>query len=188
MQTRLKSLIPCKSGVYFVELFGYATRGLPGLELIAPKVLKRSLREKMIFVTKSMNLEIPLRRYVLCVDLKRDDDSFFMDFSSLELPIYLMYMVLSGNLSLANLESCLIWGGIGSSGEISVSDYPLAFLDNSDDFRTLIAPRELGYGSGRQRIDLEDLFPLQQININSKLRKSLFSEKGRMIALGQRVV
>lgn len=70
MNTRIIAMYPCKGKFCTVEIFGYSTRGLPGLEIVGLGGSGRQLKEKLIYITRLQKVGLPLNRYVLCVEKK----------------------------------------------------------------------------------------------------------------------
>ena len=130
MQQALKSLISSHNKIEIVNLFGYTTKGLPGLEIIGLPKNGRMLKEKLIYLIRKEQLVIPQRRYVLCLercqDFHREDDLRW-----LEMPFMVLYLTLSGILPLQQLENCFSAGLLSLEGKCV--DYPYSnnfFLEN----------------------------------------------------------
>ena len=83
-----------KRGPHGVTIFGYSSKGLPGIEIVAPPKFARLIKEKMVYICKKEKIKIPLKRYVFCLEtsapLNGDKDSDF--FIWLELPIFLLFL------------------------------------------------------------------------------------------------
>ena len=68
MDTQIKSFYKSPQGIKFVTIFGHATKGVPALEINGVGKLSKNIKEKLIFITRTRKLPIPLRRFVICVD------------------------------------------------------------------------------------------------------------------------
>lgn len=118
METRIKTAIPYRGETKIIELFGLTTKGIPGINIVGPRKMTRTLKEKFVYLTRQYNLKLPLNRYHLCVDETIDwKDIAILDVQSVELPLFLMLLKLSGVLKFSNLEECLCAGTITVSGE-----------------------------------------------------------------------
>ena len=56
MGTSLSGIIPLGKRIKMVEIFGYSTKGIPGLEIIGLKNLSRQIREKIFRVSSFTSL------------------------------------------------------------------------------------------------------------------------------------
>ena len=164
MQTQLYSFYQTKKGPELVTLFGYATKSLPGIEINGLGKYGKAIKEKIIFITRSRGIQIPLKRFVLCVEV--EDEWGEMESSvikNLEFPLLVMYWHLAGALPLSRIDNCAAIGSLTPEGTLSesVSDMNLRqcidldlclissgsynFLDlQSIDAREAIAPLFLG--------------------------------------------
>ncbi len=119
METQLQSCYFTKKGPLLITLFGYATRSVPGLEINGLGKYGKPIREKIVFVTRTRNLHIPLKRFVLNVETC--DDLGDLESSSvkwLEYPLLLHYWFLAGLLPISKLDNCLAVGSLTPSGLI----------------------------------------------------------------------
>jgi hypothetical protein len=119
METQLQSCYFTKKGPSLVTLFGYATKSVPGLEINGLGKYGKSIKEKIVFVTRSRQLQIPLKRFVLNVEIT--DDLGDLESSSvkwLEYPLLLHYWYLAGLLPITKLDNCLAIGSLTPSGEV----------------------------------------------------------------------
>lgn len=119
METQLQSCYFTKKGPSLVTLFGYATKSVPGLEINGLGKYGKAIKEKIVFVTRSRGLQIPLKRFVLNVDIT--DDLGDLESSSvkwLEYPLLLHYWFLAGLLPISKLDNCLAIGSLTPSGEV----------------------------------------------------------------------
>ncbi len=116
---RMTGLIPKGRSFDTVELFGYSTRGVPGLELVGPAKVCKLLKEKIIYFTRMEGLNIQAKRFVICIDTHEDlKDIRAHAFRFLEIPILIMYWAMSGHLKIRRLDDCICYGHLLASGEI----------------------------------------------------------------------
>lgn len=119
METQLQTCYFTKKGPALVTLFGYATKSIPGLEINGLGKYGKSIKEKIVFVTRTRHLQIPLKRFVLNVEMT--DDLGDLESSSvkwLEYPLLLHYWFLAGLLPISKLDNCLALGSLTPSGEV----------------------------------------------------------------------
>lgn len=117
METQLQSCYFTKKGPFLVTLFGYATKSVPGLEINGLGKYGKTIKEKIVFVTRSRQLQIPLKRFVLNVEI--GDELGDLESSSvkwLEYPLLLHYWYLAGLLPITKLDNCLAVGSLSPSG------------------------------------------------------------------------
>lgn len=157
METQLQSCYFTKKGPALVTLFGYATKSVPGLEINGLGKYGKAIKEKIVFVTRSRQLQIPLKRFVLNVELT--DDLGDLESSSvkwLEYPLLLHYWYLAGLLPITKLDNCLAVGSLTPSGDVEEPiDQAVVELCDENDLH-LIASRRLECPNGV--IDGKDLF------------------------------
>ena len=118
METQIQSFYKSPQGIKFVSVFGYATKGVPGLEINGVGKLSRNIREKITFISRSRRLPIPLRRYVLCVDVNEIQNSEPESLKWLEFPMLLLYWHMAGLVPISKLSDCLCSGWFKANGEI----------------------------------------------------------------------
>ncbi len=119
MNLVMKGLIPLASEYHMVDIFGYSSHGLPGVEIIGLSKGSRLLKEKLIFVTRKNNIKLPLRRFVICIEGEIENKKFKdEEFRFLEAPILIMLWTLSGHLPLNKLDDCFSIGKINTEGEL----------------------------------------------------------------------
>lgn len=117
METQLQTCYFTKKGPTLVTLFGYSTKSVPGLEINGLGKYGRAIKEKIVFVTRTRGLQIPLKRFVLNVELS--DDLGDLESNSvkwLEYPLLLHYWFLAGLLPISKLDNCLAVGSLTPSG------------------------------------------------------------------------
>jgi hypothetical protein len=119
METQLQSCYFTKKGPSLITLFGYSTKSVPGLEINGLGKYGKAIKEKIVFVTRSRQLQIPLKRFVLNAEIT--DDMGELESSSvkwLEYPLLLHYWFLAGLLPISKLDNCLALGSLTPSGEV----------------------------------------------------------------------
>lgn len=119
METQLQSCYFTKKGPQLISLFGYATKSVPGLEINGLGKYGKSIKEKIVFITRSRQLQIPMKRFVLNVEII--DDLGDLESSSvkwLEYPLLLHYWFLAGLLPISKLDNCLAVGSLTPSGGV----------------------------------------------------------------------
>lgn len=119
METQLQTCYFTKKGPSVVTLFGYATKSVPGLEINGLGKFGKPIKEKIVFVTRTRGLQIPLKRFVLNAEIT--DDLGDLESSSvkwLEYPLLLHYWYLAGLLPISKLDNCLATGSFNPSGVV----------------------------------------------------------------------
>lgn len=119
METQLQSCYFTKKGPALVTLFGYATKSVPGLEINGLGKYGKAIKEKIVFVTRTRQLQIPLKRFVLNVEIS--DELGDLESSSvkwLEYPLLLHYWFLAGLLPISKLDNCLAVGSLTPNGDV----------------------------------------------------------------------
>lgn len=127
METQIKSFYKGPQGIKFVTIFGYATKGVPALEINGVGKLSKNIKEKLIFITRTRKLPIPLRRFVICVDLNELNDQNLSNLKWLEFPLLLMFWYLAGMVPISKLDDCLCAGWLQANGKIFQMNLPSKF-------------------------------------------------------------
>ncbi|HXH31133.1 MAG TPA: hypothetical protein VNJ01_10010 [Bacteriovoracaceae bacterium] len=158
METQLQSCYFTKKGPSLITLFGYATKSVPGLEINGLGKYGRAIKEKIVFVTRSRGLQVPIKRFVLNVEIS--DDVGELEGSSvkwLEYPLLLHYWFLAGLLPISKLDNCMAIGSLSPSGMVEehINESILSLCDTND--LHLISSSQ-GIDSPRGIIDGKDLF------------------------------
>jgi hypothetical protein len=158
METQLQSCYFTKKGPTLITLFGYSTKSIPGLEINGLGKYGKAIREKIIFITRTRSLQIPLKRFV--INVETCDDLGDLESSSvkwLEYPILLHYWFLAGLLPISKLDNCLAVGSLSPSGEVvEPLDHSVVELCGKNALH-LIASKE-DHPSPYGIIDSRDLF------------------------------
>jgi hypothetical protein len=120
MNMRTKSLYPYAGQYFPVDIFGYASHGIPGVEIVGVGRYARQMKEKFVFLSRKRNLKFPKRRFVLCVEGELEGKKFKdEEYRYLELPLLMMLWSLTGHLPLEHLEDCFASGKVSVEGEIT---------------------------------------------------------------------
>jgi hypothetical protein len=158
METQLQSCYFTKKGPALVTLFGYATKSVPGLEINGLGKYGRAIKEKIVFVTRTRQLQIPLKRFVLNVELS--DELGDLEGSAvkwLEYPLLLHYWFLAGLLPISKLDNCLALGSLSPSGLVE-EPLSLAVVELCDAHNLHLISSSGDVNSPRGVIDGKDLF------------------------------
>ncbi len=119
MNVQMNTLVPGNGHLHQVSLFGYASRGIPGIEIVGQGKHARVIKEKLIYLSRVSNKIFPAKRFVLCAESSSDLAALSIeDIRYLELPMLLMLWTLSENLSLHQLSDCFSSGKISTNGKI----------------------------------------------------------------------
>lgn len=172
METQLQTCYFTKKGPALITLFGYATKSVPGLEINGLGRYGKAIKEKIVFVTRTRQLQIPLKRFVLNVELS--DDLGGVESSSvkwLEYPLLLHYWFLAGLLPISKLDNCLAVGSLTPSG---VVEEPLnqSVVNLCEEFNLHLIASTSGLNTPNGVIDGKDLFG-QVTHLNFKWKESV---------------
>lgn len=167
MNMRTKSLYPYAGQYYPVDIFGYSSKGIPGIEIVGLGKHARSMKEKFIFLSREKKLKFPLRRFVLCIEGEVEGKKFKdEEYRYLELPLLIMLWSLTGHLPLGHLEDCFASGKVSVEGEI----FPLELRNqdlekltelfnlDGDQSIKIIAPESMNIGANHYHLSLEGLW------------------------------
>jgi len=119
MNMRTKSLYPYAGQYFPVDIFGYSSHGIPGVEIVGVGRYARQMKEKFVYLSRKKNLKFPKRRFVLCVEGEIEGKKFKEEeYRYLELPLLMMLWSLTGHLPLEHLEDCFASGKVSVEGEV----------------------------------------------------------------------
>lgn len=127
MEIKINSLIPYNGRLKWVEVFGYTSKGQPGLELTGFNGRSRTLKEKMVYLSKRRSLRFPILRYVLCLDL---EDLSKCELEWLELPLLIAFWSMTGVLPLKRLDDCFASCKVSLEGNLTHMDFDDAFWES----------------------------------------------------------
>jgi hypothetical protein len=181
MTSTIYGFIDYSSKIKVYDIYGYATNGIPGIELILPAKVAKQFQQKLIFLTRKNKLQIPMKRFVLGVDADFDS-SHSNAIKQLELPFLILFWSMANIIKLPKTENCLTSGEFGINGKIKFNQNYRSWFSAVDqvseeyfgDDLTLIGewPRasELPYA----KISIQDLFEgIKSIGSEPALGKGL---------------
>lgn len=119
MQARLVGVIPSDQQIKEFVVFGYCTKGLPGVELIGPIKWGKTTKEKIIFLCRELNLRLPLKRFVLCIE-EVDYQLRPQELRYLEFPLLVLLFSLADFIPLKRTDDILTSGKVESDGRINI--------------------------------------------------------------------
>lgn len=167
MNMRTKSLYPYGGQYCPVDIFGYSSNGIPGIEIIGLGKHARGVKEKFIYLSRERKLKFPLKRFVLCIEGEIEGKKFKEEeYRYLELPLLIMLWSLTGHLPLEHLEDCFASGKISIEGHISAlllaeaEQERLSDIFNLEEGQALkiIAPRDMAVAMDHYHLPVEGLF------------------------------
>ncbi|MBC7711750.1 MAG: hypothetical protein H7177_00325 [Rhizobacter sp.] len=167
MNMRTKSLYPYAGQYCPVDIFGYASNGIPGIEIVGLGKYTRGVKEKFIYLSRERKLKFPLKRFVLCIEGEVEGKKFKEEeYRYLELPLLIMLWSLTGHLPLGNLDDCFSSGKISVEGEVFPLELgqrdqeQLAEMFKLEEGHTLkiIAPGSMSISEDHYHLPLEGLF------------------------------
>jgi len=101
-----------------VKIFGYCSRGVPGIEIVGFSGKNKILKEKVIYISKRYNIKIPHKKYVLCLDSSNSFGISQDSFRKFELPLIILFWKLSKNVEISMLEKCISIGSFNPTGKL----------------------------------------------------------------------
>ena len=130
METQICSYIKTSKGLKVVTIFGYASRGVPGIEISGCGKLSKNIKEKLIYLTRTRKLQLPTKRFVLCVDVNDlEQELSVSDLKWIEFPLLLLFWYLAGLIPIKKLDDCICAGWVNTSGEIYQGKSPRSLSD-----------------------------------------------------------
>ncbi len=119
MQTYIRTLFIGKKGYSSAGVFSYCTQGLPGIEIVGGGSAGRNIKEKLIYLSKSLNIKIPMKRYVLCLETTCVNHRLSIDsLRYFELPLLLSLWFLAEKLPIGSLDDCYASGHLTLNNQI----------------------------------------------------------------------
>lgn len=115
---RINSYIPINGQWQIISIFGYSSKSIPGLEIKGLGAYGMILKEKIVYLSKANNLRLPLKKFVLCVDLPSNAKKDRASIAWLDLPVLIIFWKMLGFLPLGKLEDCFAAGVIKTNGKI----------------------------------------------------------------------
>jgi hypothetical protein len=168
MEMLIKGLTKYKSTYKTLNIFCYSTNGLPGLEIKIGSKNSKILKEKIVYLTRKSNTQVPIKRYVICIDegetsLRKEEIKY------LELPILILYWTMAGRLPISKLDDCICGGEISLEGTIRplliTGDYLNYFNSvNCSKIWKIISTKSQKDCLGLLRLPVEEILLLPLIN------------------------
>ncbi len=128
MESKIKAITINRNTYKTLNIFAYATKGIPGLEIKIGSTNSKILKEKMIYLTRRSSMKIPLKRYVICVE-EGESGIQKEEVKWLELPILILYWSLAECLPISRLNDCICGGEVTLEGEIRSLKIQGSYLD-----------------------------------------------------------
>ncbi|HXH74661.1 MAG TPA: hypothetical protein VNJ08_06825 [Bacteriovoracaceae bacterium] len=158
METQLQSCYFTKKGPSLITLFGYSTKSVPGLEINGLGKYGKAIKEKIVYITRSRGLQIPLKRFVLNVETCDDlGDLEGASVKWLEYPLLLHYWFLAGLLPISKLDNCMAIGSLTPSGLVE-EFFNEDVMKLCDEYDLHLIASTSNFESPRGVIDGKDLF------------------------------
>lgn len=158
---RTKSFYPFAGQYHPVDIFGYSTKGIPGIEIVGLGKYGRGVKEKFIFLSREKKLKFPMKRYVLCVEGEIEGKKFQEEeYRYLELPLLLMLWSLTGNLQVNHLDDCLAIGKIAVTGEVTGMNLDDERINYFNELLCLEEGQHLKVIAPRDCVNLENYYHL----------------------------
>ncbi|MBY0414146.1 MAG: hypothetical protein K2Q18_08265 [Bdellovibrionales bacterium] len=167
MNMRTKSLYPYAGQYCPVDIFGYASNGIPGIEIVGLGKYSRSMKEKFVYLSREKKLRFPMKRFVLCIEGEVEGKKFKEEeYRYLELPLLLMLWSLTGHLPLEHLEDCFASGKISVEGDVTalildkIQQAELTEIFKLDENQCLkiIAPSGMSVHEDHYHLPIEGIF------------------------------
>lgn len=146
---RLTGLFLSKGQAEAVQIFGHASRGVPGVEIVGLGPQSKLMKEKFIFLFKQMEIKTPLKRFVLCVEKEILLNKDANDLTWLELPLFVLLSSLAEIIPITRLDDCYCSGRLSLIGEVETLDQIL--------MKDYAEQKWIG-GKARYVIPIEELF------------------------------
>lgn len=116
MQTYISSFQIIDNQFKTFKLFGYSTKGMPGVEVVGFGSYGRLLKEKIIYFTKSCGVKVSNRRYVICLESEDARELKTDHFQWFEIPALVLFWTLADVVPLQNIHDCFASGKIKANG------------------------------------------------------------------------
>ena len=180
MNYKIRSSLYVKGQIIEIDIYGYSTRSIPGLDIIGIGNKGKLLREKLNFLTNRYAQKIKaLKRFVISIEGDYPEEKLKLISRDLEFPILILYWAMLGILPIKNLDNCWATGSINIDLEIFS---PLiekmdecAHRDLSLWSRTLICNHQAMNYSFKNIILWNDLFEKNHLNSECPSKEPGFS-------------
>mgnify|MGYP003999343929 CR=1 FL=1 len=117
MQTALGACYFDRKQLKVITLFGYCSKGVPGLQLVGVGKNSQYLKEKMVYLSRMQKIKFPLKRFVICLD-NCTQEATLENIQWLEFPLLIMYWSLAGKIPIHCLSDCLTIGKVDLEGRV----------------------------------------------------------------------
>ena len=119
MAFKLKSYVLVGTRIIPVDIYGYATRSIPGVDIVGLGSRGKLIREKINFITNQFrNKKSAAKRFVISVESELPEEKLKNLSSDLEFPILILYWSMATIIPLKNLEKCWATGSVNVDFEI----------------------------------------------------------------------
>jgi hypothetical protein len=102
-----------------VDIYGYSSRSVPGLDIIGLGGRGKLIREKINFIT---NRYVPkkksLKKYVISVEADYPEEKLKVNSNDLEFPILILYWAMAAIIPIKNLDRCWASGKVNVDFEV----------------------------------------------------------------------
>lgn len=172
MQKEIRAIIPLKSTFLEVNVFGYSTRGVPGLDIKGVNKHSSILKEKIIYYCKQRNLKTPLLRFLIGVEFASVDTQLtWEEWRWVELPVLTLYLALAGLLPLSTRFDLYSSGYFLTSGKT----VPLKFTESLYAYLKKI-PKDLVWLG---ELDV-NTYPIKYLDLKSLIQEIKSAEVDQM--------
>lgn len=131
MQTFIQTYLKNDQGLDFYKIFGYCSRGIPGIDILGMGSHGKLIKEKIIYVSKVYGVKIPPKRFSICLERLDNRKLGVLDLYWFELPSLILFWTLAEMINFHNIDQCLCSGKIGAEGTFRT------MILNQSDFLTL---------------------------------------------------
>lgn len=117
MQSEIKSIIKTENGSKVVTLFGYASLGVPGIEILGLGNKGRLLKEKIIYITRQRGIKLASKKYIISfenIDLKLNETNL----NQVEFPVLILLWQLASVIKMNHLNDCICLGEVRVNGDV----------------------------------------------------------------------
>ncbi len=115
MEIKINALTLNRNNYQWCEVFGYTSKGQPGIEVIGLGSRGRAIKEKLTYLSKRRRLTFPVLRFVICVEGENLDK---VDIDYLELPILMAFWSMANVIPIKRLDHCFCSGKVSLEGEV----------------------------------------------------------------------
>lgn len=165
MNARIFAVYPYLERYKGITIFGYSSKSVPGLEIVGLGKFGRIFKEKIVYISKLYQVQVPIKRYVLCVEnYHADVGSEKQQIEWLELPLLVLYWQLVGRFSLRGIENCFCSGKVRAGGVIQALSLSEDFISKLD-IKLTNEGRKLRYLSPTEEISSQNILPISLVQL-----------------------